>query len=191
MMQAPVSMAIALLLVLVWVCTKCGVFEVRATRTLLNQFLSSVEHGSGVHLALSLIGLYLTSRMEVEYGSAIFGALVLCAFLLSGLLEFAVRTAAPKIPWSIGFGGVIIALVTFNLMDAPSFRAAGFLLLIILYPNLTNPEASLTGHLVGAVTGVILYAASSACLIGRKRCTPRQLVNIMDTLPPGKIATQR
>jgi hypothetical protein len=191
MLRAPVSAAIALLLVLVWVCTKCDVMRVRASRTLANQLLSSVEHDSVVHLAMSLVGLYLTSRMEIDYGSPLFAALVLCALLLSAMLEFSFRMVSKTTPWSIGFGGVIIALATFNLMDAPSLRAFGFLLLIILYPNLTNPEASLTGHLSGAAAGLLLYTAASACLVGRKKCPPRKLVNILDTLPPGKIATQR
>jgi membrane associated rhomboid family serine protease len=95
------------------------------------------------------------SRIEYDQGSLTFSLLVASIVVISSLSEYQLSLLKENTPCGVGFSGIVIGLVAFE-MKGVNLLGSAPLLIALLYPSLINPEISFQGHAIGALTGLLL-----------------------------------
>jgi membrane associated rhomboid family serine protease len=164
--SVPVTVAVAILLVTMYILSACGVVRIDCRHRLGSIMASVFAHGGYAHIIANLLALVLLSRIEYEYGSMTFLLLCVCLTGLTSAVEFALRFI-PSVNCSIGFSGVILGLAVFELMKHRKLGLNAILAMcvVVIYPSLTNPHVSIVGHAVGAIIGLILAFAFTPTMV--------------------------
>lgn len=158
---APISYALGGLLVVLFVLygTKgsappCGDSAIQAIQ---RHFV----HASLPHLMANLFALYAVLHVEVYLGLARYILLLIILFTLTTLGDMAMRALtkkAGKTPvCSIGFSGILFGLLTWEIvyMGRLDWRLLLAIGVVVVLPTIQNPRASLTGHAMGALAGLV------------------------------------
>jgi len=117
----------------------------------------SFIHINAVHIISNLFVFYILSRIEVIHGSKVFISLIIQLSILTTFIELLLHYVV-HVPCSIGFSGILFGLAVWELIYDRSVNLAlllGISAMVVL-PSLNNPKASLVGHGVGALSGLIL-----------------------------------
>lgn len=114
-------------------------------------------HGSYSHIVSNLFAFMVLSRIEEKYGSGFFASLIVQLLVATTLMELIAKQFM-HVQCSIGFSAVLFGLVSWELMNERNIDMALFLALaaMVVSPSINNPRASLFGHAVGAIAGVIV-----------------------------------
>lgn len=156
--RRPVSLAIGLLLVLVWLFTLQGFnLDEVCGKGFVKAIARNFVHLNLFHLLVNLYALEALSRIELYLGSGSYIGLLIIILLLASTMEFLLNETVPSLRCSIGFSGVLFGLLAWEMMVMGEFQPYLFLILlvIVVFPTLSNPRASLIGHGLGALAGVI------------------------------------
>ncbi len=117
----------------------------------------SFIHVDLTHLLVNLYALYVLSRVEKQIGFANFLILILVLLVISTLIDF---WASKLINYgcSIGFSGILFGILAWEMVTGQEvdLRLLGVIFYMVLQPSLRNPRASFQGHLIGAISGVIV-----------------------------------
>jgi membrane associated rhomboid family serine protease len=114
-------------------------------------------HVDLAHILSNLFVFYVLSRIEMNFGSKFFVMLIVQLLILTTALEWIVKQFW-NIPCSIGFSGVLFGLAVWELVYDRNLNMALLLGIgaMIITPSLHNPKASLIGHGLGALAGLIM-----------------------------------
>lgn len=154
----PVSSFIAISIIIIFsLYATTALKTIPCGKNLLSNFNSNFVHTDPYHLISNLYALYALSRVEISLGPKKFFILVLFLLLVNTLFEGAVHKMSPNIPCSIGFSGVLFGIMTWEIVTNKGldFYIATSIGAMVIMPSLQNQNASLMGHLVGAVSGVL------------------------------------
>ena len=90
-------------------------------------------------------------------GSGQYLALILFLLVAQTFLEMFLYNLGAAYRCSIGFSGVLFGLLAWEMFALQEFEPYLFLvlLLMVVYPSIQSPQASLIGHGIGALVGVI------------------------------------
>lgn len=156
--DVPVSSFLAISIIIVFsLYATTALKTIPCGKDLLANFTSNFIHIDPYHLIANLYALYALSRVEVSLGPKKFFILVLFLLFVNTLFEGAVHKMIPDIPCSIGFSGVLFGMMTWELVTNKGldFYVATSIGAMVILPSIQNQKASLMGHLVGAVSGII------------------------------------
>ena len=120
-------------------------------------FLSNFVHIELSHLISNLYALYALSRVEQEMGFKPFIWLLIFLLLFNTLVEFLARKLWKNMKCSIGFSGILFGIATWEIVSKKQLNIEILLAIVIMVvgPSIQNNRASLTGHFIGAISGII------------------------------------
>ena len=119
--------------------------------------ISNFIHTDFFHLMSNLYGLYSISLVEHKYGPKKFVFLILFLLIFSTIFEIILHKII-KTPCSIGFSGILYGIFTFEtITDKKNIDYNLFLSIIfnIISSKIFQKKISLTGHIIGAITGIL------------------------------------
>lgn len=127
------------------------------SNTLANGIQRSFIHGNTSHLVGNMISFYYLSTLEEQIGSGNYLFLLGVILSITVLLEYSLDNTF-NIPCSVGFSGILFALLTYQYSKNKNLNMGmlASVIISVLEPSLKDPRASLIGHGVGALTGLII-----------------------------------
>lgn len=156
--DVPVSVFIAVSMIVVFLLFNAKVITaLPCGKGMREVFMSNFVHIDAMHLISNLYALYAVSRVEQEMGFQSFIWLLIFLLIVNTLAEFIAKRIWQDMPCSIGFSGILFGLLTWELVSTRKFDVEVFLAIIIMVvgPSLTNKKASLSGHIIGAISGIL------------------------------------
>lgn len=120
-------------------------------------FICNFIHTDFFHICSNLYGLYSLSRVENRIGSKKFFILILYLLITNTVFESILHRLI-KTPCSIGFSGVLYGVLTFELfsnLNFPDITLISAIFLNMIIAKFSSTKSSLSGHLIGALSGVI------------------------------------
>lgn len=125
--------------------------------TVLSSFYSNFLHIEPAHLVGNLTALYALSRVERAIGSTKFIVLIVFLLTFNSIVEAVMHKRYPNIPCSIGFSGVLFGIMTWEMVTNDKFDMVTFLsiIMLVIMPSMQNYKASLSGHAIGAIAGIL------------------------------------
>ncbi len=157
-LSVPVCIVLLLVFTLVYILSQAGLVKVNCAHTLAAELQSFFVHTHFFHFLGTIISLGLISRFEYDIGSISFVLICLSILACCTLTEYAIRFS-PKSSCTIGASGIILGIAIAEIINDQKkvdWNALLAILILVLYPNLTNPCSSLTGYVIGCVSGVII-----------------------------------
>lgn len=156
--DVPVSVFLAVSIVVVFsLYATTAIKTIPCGKDVMSLFYSNFVHVDIYHLLSNLFALYALSRVEVATGGKKFTALIVFLLFFNTLAEAAIYRIFKGLPCSIGFSGVLFGVAAWELVTNKGFdwMVVLSLILMVVGPSIQNPRASLAGHVVGAVAGVV------------------------------------
>jgi membrane associated rhomboid family serine protease len=156
--DVPVSVFVALSMIVVFLLFNAKVVtSVPCGKGVHDIFMSNFVHIDTMHLISNLYALYAISKVEQEMGFIPFIWLLIFLIVFNTIAEFLSRRIWKNMPCSIGFSGILFGLFTWELVSKKKFDIEIILAIVIMVvgPSLKNKNVSLSGHAVGAVSGIV------------------------------------
>ena len=156
--DVPVSQFIALSMIIVFLLLNAKVItSLPCGNNIYEVLISNFVHIDLTHIMLNLYALYAISRVEKEMGFVSFIYLLVFLLIVNTLMEFLARCIWKDLPCSIGFSGILFGLFTWELVTKKKLDVELLLAIIIMTiaPSLSNKKVSMSGHIIGVVSGVI------------------------------------
>lgn len=156
--NTPVSTFTIVTMILIFsLYTTNAIKSVPCRKNMTDNFLSSFVHVDSVHIFANLYTLYALSRVEIQLGSKKFFILIVFLLCINTIFKTLLHKMTNKIPCSIGFSGVLFGIMTWEIITNRGFdmNIATSIILLVILPSLQFRNVSFTGHLIGAVSGVI------------------------------------
>ena len=121
-----------------------------------NIFISNFIHTDYLHLLSNLYGIYSLSRLEYLMGPKKFILLISFLLIFNTIFE-AILHKIIDTPCTIGFSGILYGVLTFELAYTNKFDYIVLTSILsgLVVDKIRNKKISLTGHLVGATSGII------------------------------------
>jgi membrane associated rhomboid family serine protease len=125
--------------------------------SLLTTFSRNFIHTDMYHLIGNLFSLYALSRVEYKIGIQKFILLLSFLLIFNSILEIILYKSFPSIKCSIGFSGILFGVFTWELITTKKVDIYLFISIIstIIIPSLTHSNISLSGHFIGAFSGIL------------------------------------
>lgn len=156
--QVPISTFIAISLIIIYLLFIAKlVTSLPCGKDILQVFMSNFVHIDTVHLISNLFALYAISRVEEHMGFQSFIWLVIFLLSFNTLVEYIAHKIWEDMKCSIGFSGVLFGLMTWELITTRKLDLELFLAIFVtvVAPSIDNEKLSLSGHAIGAVSGVL------------------------------------
>jgi membrane associated rhomboid family serine protease len=154
----PVSIAIGILIIIIYsLYLTQAIISLPCGKDLISIFYSNFVHLKISHLAVNLFALYALSEVEKDIGPRVFFSLITFLLFFNTIVYFFLRKLIPSIPCSIGFSGILFGISAWELVTTKEFNILLILsvLAMVMVPTIEDPKASLIGHSVGALSGVV------------------------------------
>ena len=154
----PVSLFIATSIVVIFsLYITTAIKTIPCGKDIMSVFMGNFVHIDPYHLLANLFGLYSLARIEREIGTKRFIGLLVFLLLFTSTTEVIIHKLHDDMPCSIGFSGVLFGLIAWEMV---SKRELDFVLLVsiimlVAAPSVNNQKASLMGHAIGAISGVV------------------------------------
>lgn len=156
--DVPISTFLATTLIIIFILYYTQIIKtVSCSKDIHEIFIRNFVHVESYHLVTNLFALYALSRVEEEMGFYPFLYLIIFLVLINTIVEYIVRKFKPDITCSLGFSGILFGITTWELITHRSISPSLLLAisLMVVKPNLTNKNISFSGHVIGALSGVI------------------------------------
>jgi len=156
--QAHVSTFIAISLIIVYLLFTAKVVSDTPCGTGIHQvFMSNFIHIDTSHLVSNLFALYAISRVEDQMGFKSFIWLIIFLLAFNTLVEYIARKIWKDMKCSIGFSGILFGLMSWELITTRNvdIKLLAAIVVTVIAPSIKNKKASLSGHVIGAVSGVV------------------------------------
>ena len=126
-------------------------------KDVMTKFYRNFVHLEPFHLLGNLLGLYSLTRVETALGTKKFIKLISFLIIFNTIFESVLHKVRPDTKCSIGFSGVLFGLITWERIYYKKFDIPAILSLIfmIAMPSFTISNASLSGHIIGSIGGII------------------------------------
>lgn len=131
--------------------------QVPCNDKIIPNFFSNFVHTDFNHLIGNILSLYAFSRIEKELGMKKFISLLIFLLSFNTIIDTTIHNLFPNIPCSIGFSGVLFGIMTWEIstkQEVNIYIIASVIFTVIL-PSIQNTKISLSGHLIGAFSGII------------------------------------
>lgn len=154
----PVSLFLATSIVVVFsLYLTTAIKTIPCEKDIMSIFIGNFIHIDPYHLLANLFGLYSLARIERQIGTKRFIGLLIFLLLFTSITEVAIHKLYDKMPCSIGFSGVLFGLIAWEMVTNREldFVLLTSIIMLVAAPSINNPKASLTGHAVGAISGII------------------------------------
>jgi len=158
LVSVPISILLFLIFTTVYILHSVGVLNVNCTHSLIAELQSFFIHSTFLHYIGTIISLMLISRFEYDIGSVSFLLIFFCLVSCCTLIEYLIRFS-PKSSCTIGASAIILGIAIAEIINDKKrvdWNAILAILILILYPNLTNPCTSLTGYAIGCISGALV-----------------------------------
>jgi membrane associated rhomboid family serine protease len=159
LLTRPVSLIVAVIVTLISFTS----FATQTPDTICEHGIDKSVMRNFYHVNLSHLGINLTtfnifSRAEDTIGSGPYIILLLLLLLSTSVLDYLVTLVFPDLKCSIGFSGILFGIMAWEIMILHEFNPFALILLVInvISPTLRDPRASLIGHGIGALSGIIV-----------------------------------
>jgi len=154
----PVSLFLAVSIVVVFALyVTTSIKTIPCGKDILSSFYNNFVHIEPYHLMANLFALYALARVERDIGPKRFGFLIVFLLLFTSIAEVIGHKLFSNLPCSIGFSGILFGVMAWELTTKKDFDI--FIVLsivgIVVTPSMQDPKASLVGHAVGAIAGII------------------------------------
>jgi membrane associated rhomboid family serine protease len=156
--NVPVSIFISVFIIVIFSLYSTSVIKIiPCNKNMIPAFCSNFVHIEPEHLILNLYALYSLSRVEIMIGSKQFAILIIFLLFVNTLFESILHKLYPSLQCSIGFSGILFGIMTWELITNKGFDLyiATSIIAMVLIPSITNKKASLEGHIIGAISGII------------------------------------
>ena len=127
-------------------------------KDLMSVFYSNFVHVDVYHLSGNLLALYALARVEKDIGSKPFAGLIGFLLMFNSILEVMLHKMFPDdVPCSIGFSGILFGIAAYELITTKKIDVILVLSIIfmVVLPSYKNAKASLSSHIIGALSGII------------------------------------
>jgi membrane associated rhomboid family serine protease len=154
----PVSLFLAVSIIVVFsLYITTAIKTIPCGKDIMSLFFSNFVHIDPYHLMVNLFALYALSRVERELGAKKFISLIVFLLIFTSVTEVMIHKVYPYIPCSIGFSGVLFGIMTWELVSKKELDIVLIFTIIgmVVLPSIQNSKASLLGHAVGAVAGIV------------------------------------
>jgi membrane associated rhomboid family serine protease len=154
----PVSMLIAISIIIIFLLyITTAIKSIPCGKNLKSVFISNFIHVDFYHLITNLIALYSLARIEESIGIKRFIMLVSFILIFTSIIETIIHKIFPNIPCSIGFSGVLFGLTSWEYTTNKKLdlRLLGSIALVTIIPSLKSSNISLSGHVVGSLSGIV------------------------------------
>jgi len=154
----PVSLFLAVSIIVVFsLYITTAIKTIPCGKDIKSLFFSNFVHIDPYHLMVNLFALYALSRVERELGAKKFISLIVFLLIFTSVTEVMIHKVYPYIPCSIGFSGVLFGIMTWEFVSKKELDIVLIFTIIgmVVLPSIQNSKASLLGHAVGAVAGVV------------------------------------
>jgi membrane associated rhomboid family serine protease len=154
----PVSTFIGVSIIIIFILFNLQIIKtIPCGNNIHEVFITNFVHINLKHLVVNLYALYTLSRVEQEMGLKSFIWLIIFLLLFNTLIEFIIRIYWKNIKCSIGFSGILFGIVTWEIASKRKIDIEMILAIIIMVivPSLQNKKASIIGHFIGALSGII------------------------------------
>ena len=156
--EVPVSVLIAVSIIVIFsLYATTALKEIPCGKDVMSIFYGNFVHIDIYHLISNIFALYALSRVEVSVGGKQFVALIVFLLMFNTIAEVLMYRIFKGLQCSIGFSGVLFGVATWEMVTNQDFDwvLITSLITMVAGPTIQNPKASLMGHAVGAVAGVI------------------------------------
>lgn len=156
-LKKPVFLTLSIIMIFVFVVVN-SIKHVPCGKGILRNTARNFTHQDFYHIASNLITFYLLSDIETIYGSKAFLFLIFQILILCILIE-QVISKYTHINCTIGFSSILFGIVSWELIyvnNGIDIYVIYSLLCIVILPSITNKKASLFGHVIGLVSGVVV-----------------------------------
>ena len=156
--KIPISVSIGILIIIIYslYLTK-AISSLPCDKNLVSIFYSNFVHTKMSHLAVNLFALYALSDVEKEVGGGVFFSLISFLLFFNTIVYYFLRKLIPAVPCSIGISGILFGISTWELVTTKEINILLILsiLAMVMVPTIEDPKASLVGHSIGALSGVV------------------------------------
>jgi membrane associated rhomboid family serine protease len=156
--DVPVTAMLAVCIVVIFsLYTTLAIKNIPCGKDMLSVFYGNFVHVDSTHLVVNLYSMYALSRVEQSIGGKSFVALIVFLLFFNTIVEVAIHNAIPTMPCSIGFSGVLFGIITWELVTQKKFDfyLVTSIIAMVALPSIKNNNVSLSGHAVGAFSGII------------------------------------
>lgn len=156
--KLPVSSFIAISIIVIYLLFTTNIIsEIPCGTSIHNIFMSNFVHIDAAHLISNLYALYAISRVEEKLGFKPFIWLIVFLLAFNTLVEYILRNVIKDMKCSIGFSGILFGLITWELLTTRKLDVQLIIAIVIsvITPSIGNKKVSLSGHAVGALSGVV------------------------------------
>ena len=156
--DVPVSVFLAVSIIVIFsLYATTALKEIPCGKDVMSLFYSNFVHIDIYHLLSNLFALYALSRVELAMGGKKFTALIVFLLLFNTVAEAIGNKIFRGLPCSIGFSGVLFGVAAWEMVTNKGFDwlVALSLVVMVAAPTIKNPKASLAGHAVGAIAGIV------------------------------------
>lgn len=156
--KLPVSSFIAISIIVIYLLFTTNIIsEIPCGTSIHTIFMNNFVHIDGAHLISNLYALYAISRIEEKMGFKPFIWLIVFLLAFNTLVEYMLRNVIKDMNCSIGFSGILFGLITWELLTTRKLDVQLIIsiLISVITPSFSNKKVSLSGHVVGALSGVI------------------------------------
>jgi membrane associated rhomboid family serine protease len=158
MKDVPVSVFLAVSIVLIFSLYATVVLkEIPCGKDVMSLFYSNFVHVDIYHLLSNIFALYALSRVEIAIGGKKFMTLIVFLLIFNTIAESIMYKLFKNLPCSIGISGVLFGVTAWEMITNKGFDwlVAVSLVVMIAGPSIQDPKASLMGHSIGAIAGII------------------------------------
>lgn len=127
----------------------------------LQAFKRNFIHVDLTHLVANLASFWILSRIEMQHGSVNYAVLIAALLALFTTGEVLLNRGKKPKQCAIGFSGILFGLLAWEVVTNHVNLNAQLLVALILSvvgTSMKNPRASLKGHAMGVVVGLIVGA---------------------------------
>ena len=156
--QVPVSVMITISIVIIFsLYVTTAIKKIPCGKDVMSIFYGNFVHIDIYHLISNIYALYALSRVELSIGSKQFTGLIAFLLVFNTIAESLMHKIFKSLKCSIGFSGILFGVTAWEMVTSRDLDwvLISSLLAMVVGPTIQNPKASLMGHAVGAVVGVI------------------------------------
>ena len=152
----PVSLIIAILIIVIHFGNNTPPATV-CSKGFTQSVSRNFYHANNTHIIFNLVSVNMLSRVEDYLGTKASIVLLFLILFISSVLDFIISLIFPDLKCSIGFSGILFGLLAWEMMVSYNFNPSVLIILLInvITPTLRDPRASLLGHGIGAISGVL------------------------------------
>jgi rhomboid protease GluP len=126
-------------------------------QSIISNLSRNFIHVQLFHILSNLFFFYQIRNLELQLGMKSYALLILMLVVTQSLLEFGLQRFI-DLGCSIGFSGILYGLIVWMLVNQPRAdqKQLMTILVSIIASSLAMPNLSLSGHLIGFASGLIV-----------------------------------